>query len=226
MTSLEHINTITIYNISKYMSLDINARRNLEITEKMRDKSKKGTLLWVLDKTSTSMGGRLLRRWLNDPLIDVKEIQERLEAVKELKDNMILRGDVTENLKTIYDIPLKLNSELSPVFVRGEVYMPYNAFEKLNEEREELSQPLFANPRNAAAGSLRQLDSRVCAKRKLSIFCFNLQNGAELGFEKHSDTLKFLQNSGCKVIEHYIVSNKISDICGFIERMGFAISVP
>ena len=104
MTSLEHINTITIYNISKYMSLDINARRNLEITEKMRDKSKKGTLLWVLDKTSTSMGGRLLRRWLNDPLIDVKEIQERLEAVKELKDNMILRGDVTENLKKVYDI--------------------------------------------------------------------------------------------------------------------------
>ena len=104
MTSLEHINTITIYNISKYMSLDINARRNLEITEKMRDKSKKGTLLWVLDKTSTSMGGRLLRRWLNDPLLDTKEIQERLEAVKELKENMILRGDITETLKKVYDI--------------------------------------------------------------------------------------------------------------------------
>ena len=72
-TSLDHINKITIYNLSKYMALDINARRNLELTEKMRDKSKKGTLLWVLDKTSTSMGGRLLRRWLNDPLIDVKE---------------------------------------------------------------------------------------------------------------------------------------------------------
>ena len=104
MTSLEHINTITIYNLSKYMSLDINARRNLEITEKMRDKSKKGTLLWVLDKTSTSMGGRLLRRWLNDPLIDVNEIQERLDAVKELKDNMMLRGDITETLKKVYDI--------------------------------------------------------------------------------------------------------------------------
>ena len=104
MTSLEHINTITIYNLSKYMSLDINARRNLEITEKMRDKTKKGTLLWVLDKTSTSMGGRLLRRWLNDPLLDVNEIQERLDAVKELKDNMILRGDVTETLKRVYDI--------------------------------------------------------------------------------------------------------------------------
>ena len=74
MTTLEHINKITVYNISKYMSLDINARRNLEITEKMRDKSKKGSLLWVLDKTSTSMGGRALRRWLNDPLIDTLEI--------------------------------------------------------------------------------------------------------------------------------------------------------
>ena len=104
MTTLEHINKITVYNISKYMSLDINARRNLEITEKMRDKSKKGTLLWVLDKTSTSMGGRLLRRWLNDPLIDVFEINERLEAVKELKENIMLRGDSIEALKKVYDM--------------------------------------------------------------------------------------------------------------------------
>jgi len=86
------------------MSLDINARRNLEITEKMRDKSKKGTLLWVLDKTSTSMGGRMLRRWLNDPLIDTLEINNRLNAVKILKNDMILRGDITENLKKVYDI--------------------------------------------------------------------------------------------------------------------------
>lgn len=104
MTTLDHINKITIYNISKYMSLDISARRNLEITEKMRDKSKKGTLLWVLDKTSTSMGGRLLRRWLNDPLIDTAEINKRLEAVKELKYDIILRGDIIENLKKVYDI--------------------------------------------------------------------------------------------------------------------------
>ncbi len=103
-TSLDHINKITIYNLSKYMALDINARRNLELTEKMRDKSKKGTLLWVLDKTSTSMGGRLLRRWLNDPLIDVKEINKRLNAVKELKDDLMLRGEITENLKKVYDI--------------------------------------------------------------------------------------------------------------------------
>ena len=101
---LEHINTIHFYTTSKYMSLDISARRNLEITEKMRDKSKKGTLLWVLDKTSTAMGGRHLRRWLNDPLIDVSEINQRLNAVKELKDGAMLRGDITDLLKKVYDI--------------------------------------------------------------------------------------------------------------------------
>ena len=101
MTTLDHLNKITIYQISKYMSLDINARRNLEITEKMRDKSKKGTLLWVLDKTSTSMGGRMLRRWLNDPLIDTLEINNRLNIENE-KNNFFhwsciavcLRGQV------------------------------------------------------------------------------------------------------------------------------------
>ncbi len=103
-TKLEHMNKITIYTITKYMALDINARRNLELTEKLRDKSKKGTLLWVLDKTSTSMGGRLLRRWISDPLIEVKEINERLDAVEELKNDIILRGEITESLKGVYDI--------------------------------------------------------------------------------------------------------------------------
>lgn len=104
MTDLSHINKVIIYSVSKYMSLDINARRNLEITEKLRDRSKKGTLLWVLDKTSTSMGGRLLRRWLNDPLIDENEINKRLGAVEELKNDIMLRGEVIENLKKVYDI--------------------------------------------------------------------------------------------------------------------------
>lgn len=103
-TSLDHINKIVVYQLSRYMALDINARRNLEITEKMRDKSKKGTLLWVLDKTATSMGGRLLRRWLNDPLVDVLEINKRLNSVKELKDDIMLRGDIVESLKKVYDI--------------------------------------------------------------------------------------------------------------------------
>ena len=101
---LEHLNKIKVYEVRKYMALDINARRSLELTERMRDKSKKGTLIWVLDKTSTSMGGRLLRRWINDPLLDVNEITKRLDSVKELKDNMMLRGDIIELLRKVYDI--------------------------------------------------------------------------------------------------------------------------
>lgn len=101
---LEHINTIKMYNILKYMVLNCTARRNLELTEKMSDKTKKGTLLWVLDKTYTSMGGRLLRKWINEPLINVAEIEKRLNAVEELKDNIIFRGDIVDTLKRIYDI--------------------------------------------------------------------------------------------------------------------------
>ena len=101
---LEHINKIKIYEVKMYMALDINARRSLELTERMRDKNKKGTLIWVLDKTSTSMGGRLLRRWINDPLLDVDQINKRLDAVKNLKEDFILRGDITDCLKKVYDI--------------------------------------------------------------------------------------------------------------------------
>ena len=101
---LEHINKIQVYEVQKYMSLDINARRSLELTERMRDKSKRGTLIWVLDKTNTSMGGRLLRRWINDPLLDVKEINERLEAVEELKNNIMFRGDIVDSLRKVYDM--------------------------------------------------------------------------------------------------------------------------
>ena len=101
---LEHINKIVYYEINQYMSLDINARRHLELTEKIRDKSNKGTLLWVLDKTSTSMGGRLLKRWINNPLLKVSEINNRLNVVQELKDNIMFRDELQEALKKVYDI--------------------------------------------------------------------------------------------------------------------------
>jgi len=138
-TSLEHINKIVIYSISKYMALDINARRNLEITEKLRDKSKKGTLLWVLDKTSTSMGGRLLRRWLSDPLINVNEINNRLNAVKELKDEFILRGEVVDSLKKVYDIE-RLAGKMSYGNANArDMISLKNSLSKLPEIKQELS---------------------------------------------------------------------------------------
>ena len=137
---LDHINTIELYRTTKYMALDVNARRNLELTDRMRDKSKKGTLLWVLDKTSTSMGGRMLRRWINDPLVDVKEINERLEAVKELKENMILRGDILETLNKVYDIE-RLAGRISYGNANArDLISLKNSLSKLPELKQELSQ--------------------------------------------------------------------------------------
>ena len=101
---LTHINKIEIYDIEKFMTLDNIARKNLELTETLKDRNKRGSLLWVLDKTSTSMGGRMLRKWIEKPLTDVNEINFRNESVAELKDNLMLRGDISESLKKIYDI--------------------------------------------------------------------------------------------------------------------------
>ncbi len=104
MNNLSHILNIKKYLLNKFMVLDISSRRNLELTETMRDKSKKGSLLWVLDRTKTAMGARLLRRWIEQPLIDSDEIQERLDAVESLKDNVFEREELKEILNTIYDI--------------------------------------------------------------------------------------------------------------------------
>lgn len=128
--------------------------------------------------------------------------------------------DVTENLRTIHDIPLVIPDTEHPLFVRGEVYMPEWAFEKLNRMREDEEQPLFANPRNAAAGSLRQLDSRICAERRLSIFCFNLQNARELGHASHEETFAYLRAQGFKVVAPMLASGDIEEIVAFIHETG------
>ena len=102
--SLSNINVIDKYSVIDYMSIDANSRRNLEITESLREKGKKGTLLWVLDKSETAMGGRNLRRWVEQPLITKKAIEDRLDAVEELYSSISLREDLREALKDIYDI--------------------------------------------------------------------------------------------------------------------------
>lgn len=101
---MKHINTIKYYDINKFMILDSTARKNLELTETLRDKNKKGSLLWVIDKTVTSMGGRLIRKWLEEPLTNIDDINDRLKGVKELKDDIIGRNEIREVLKKVYDI--------------------------------------------------------------------------------------------------------------------------
>ena len=98
--------------------------------------------------------------------------------------------------------------------------MPNKVFDRLNAQREAAGEQLFANPRNAAAGSLRQLDSSICAQRKLSMFCFNVQNARQLGFKTHSESLEYLKKLGCKVVEPYIVTSDVEAIFDFIRTMG------
>ncbi len=100
---LAHIRTLTCYTTGRFMELDLDARRNLELTETMRTKDKKGTLLWVLDKTRTAMGGRLLRSWLEKPLLDPTEINRRQAAVEELVDSTVCRGELGEALRGVTD---------------------------------------------------------------------------------------------------------------------------
>jgi len=99
-----HIRDIDFYRMEEYMMLDVSSRRNLELTETMRDRRKKGTLLWVLDRTRTSMGGRLLRKWIEQPLIRVDDINQRLDAVEELVNAYITRAEIREILENVNDI--------------------------------------------------------------------------------------------------------------------------
>ena len=104
MNPLDHINSIRYYALEQFMFLDISSRRNLEISETIRSGSKKGSLLWVLDKTVTSMGARLLRKWLEQPLIDTNKINLRLDSVGEMKDDPLYREEIKSYLNTIYDM--------------------------------------------------------------------------------------------------------------------------
>ncbi len=135
-----------------------------------------------------------------------------LSVALEYVDGQFVRGatrgdgtvgeDVTENLKTIRSIPMTLEGAPARLIVRGEVFMPRASFEALNEEQEKLGKPLFANPRNAAAGSLRQLDPAVAAKRRLDILVFNLQLAEGVSFQTHSETLEYLRGLKFKVIPY------------------------
>ena len=103
-SNLEHISTIHPYATGKYMVLDSSTRRNLELVETLREKQKRGSLLWVLDKTKTAMGARLLRSYVEQPLIDKKEIEKRQEAICELNEHIITREELREYLNPIYDL--------------------------------------------------------------------------------------------------------------------------
>lgn len=165
--------------------------------------------------------------------VDLKYVVETkidgLSVSLEYKDGKFVRGatrgnglvgeDITENLKTIPHIP-KILTENVDIIVRGEVFISKEGFDKMNEEREILEQPLFANARNAAAGSLRQLDSKETAKRPLDIYVFNVQKSDTIEFKSHYESLVYLEKLGFNVNPVKILCNDIDEAISAIKRIG------
>ena len=132
------------------------------------------------------------------------------------RGNGIIGEDISKNAMTIKSVPLKIDDKRE-IIVRGEVYISKENFEKINEYQEEHDLQIFANPRNLAAGSLRQLDSKLTAKRPLDIFVFNLENINELdGIDTHSDSLEYLKKLGFSVSENYKICKSIDEVIEFI----------
>lgn len=133
------------------------------------------------------------------------------------RGNGVIGEDISKNAMTIKSVPLKIDDKRE-IIVRGEVYISKENFEKVNEYQEEHDLQVFANPRNLAAGSLRQLDSKLTAKRPLDIFVFNLENINELdGIDTHSDSLEYLKKLGFSVSENYKICKSIDEVIEFIE---------
>ena len=152
-----------------------------------------------------------------------------LSVALEYRDGVFVRGatrgdgrmgeDVTENLRTIRSIPMILPEKLPRLIVRGEVYMARRVFEEINAQREIEGKPLMANPRNAAAGSLRQLDPKIAAQRRLDIAIFNLQLAEGREFTSHTETIDYLASQNFKVIPHKKLSGAL-EILQEIDRLG------
>ena len=174
-----------------------------------------------------------MKNAVSDPVFSVEPKIDGLSVALTYENGILVNGatrgdgtvgeDVTQNIKTINSIPLTIDAPLS-FCLRGEVYMPRKVFYALNEEREASGQQLLANPRNAAAGSLRQLDPKVCADRRLDIFIFNLQEGDIYGNGEapisHSDTLDTIRELGFTVLKDRVRVTSYEEIIAHIEKLG------
>jgi len=170
-----------------------------------------------------------VRAVADDVVYAVEPKVDGLSVALEYENGLFVRGatrgdgrvgeDVTENLKTIKSIPLRIPHAPPHLIVRGEVFMPKRVFHELNEARERRGEALFANPRNAAAGSLRQLDPRIAAERRLDIVLFNIQWADGEQFQTHEETLKYMESRNCKVIPHY-TCNTVEEVIERVARIG------
>lgn len=197
--------------------------------EKVRHDVQMGSLQDVFDVSEVRafaerMAGEGVTEFTVEPKID------GLSVSLEYKDGVLVRGstrgdgfvgeDITANLKTIRTVPLKLPEKIPFLEIRGEVYMSKKSFAELCEIQEKNDEPLPKNPRNAAAGSLRQKDSKITASRKLDIFCFNIQRAEGIEFAAHSESLERLEKLGFCTIPDYKVCHTAEEVIAAIEEIG------
>ena len=190
------------------------------------------------EKPMLSLGNAFNEGDLRDFDARIRKVSPNISYVCELKidglavtlhyrDGQFVKGatrgdgvvgeDISENLKTIQTIPLHIPYK-DPLEVRGEVYMSKATLDKLNKQRAEKGEELFANPRNAAAGSLRQLDSRIAAKRELAMFCYAVPSAEELGCQTHDESLQKIEEFGFNVNPNREVCDSIDGVLAYIEK--------
>ena len=143
------------------------------------------------------------------------------------KDGILVRGatrgdgvtgeNITNNVKTIKSLPLTLTEKVD-IEVRGEIYMSKKAFHEINKEREKNNEPLFQNPRNAASGSVRQLDSKITAKRKLDCIIYHLPNPLDYNIYTHYDALEYMRKLGCPVSDNNVIANNVDEVIDYINK--------
>lgn len=173
---------------------------------------------------------RKVREVIENPVYSVEPKIDGLSVSLEYRDGVFVRGstrgdgevgeDVTANLDTIGAIPKRLNQTIPFLEVRGEVYMPHDSFEKLLEQQELSGEKLAKNPRNAAAGALRQKNPQITATRNLDIFCFNLQQADGISFDSHIESLDKLKELGIPVLPFYTRCGGINQAVAVVEEIG------
>ena len=189
-----------------------------------------GSLQDVFDEESLLAFDKRVREVVDNPRYVVEPKIDGLSVALEYRDGVFYRGatrgdgltgeDVTENLRTIRSIPLRLPQSLPLLVVRGEVYMPRQSFERVVAQQELMGETPFKNPRNAAAGSLRQKNPAIAAKRGLDIFVFNVQQIEGHGLDRHSQSLDYLKELGFQVTPSYHVFDNIQDVVQEIQAIG------
>ncbi len=204
--------------------------RAMNTFAKVEHKVQMGSLQDVFSLEELREFDKRVREVVPSPRYVVEQKIDGLSVSAEYRDGVLTVGstrgdgftgeDVTENLRTIRSLPLKLPEELPLLEVRGEVYMPVLNFERLVSQQELRDEPPFKNPRNAAAGTLRQKDSKVTAARGLDLFCFNIQQLEGLSCETHHESLELLKRFGFPVSPSYVLADNIEDAIREVERIG------